>query len=71
MSLLRKLNHLHIHENKLDNLPNSIGFLNKLLTISSEYFIYIQERPMETSRVQTTKQSSNFDSRNIFQDNKD
>ena len=32
---------MHIQENRLESLPNSIGQLNKLQSISSEYFLYL------------------------------
>ena len=44
VSLLRQLRYLNIAENRLDGLPNSLGYLTSLESISSEFFVYLPDQ---------------------------
>ena len=41
ISLLSCLSRLNIQDNKLDSLPNSLGYMERLDTVSSEFFMYL------------------------------
>ena len=41
VSLLTHLNRLNIQDNRLDALPNSLSFMERLDSVSSEFFIYL------------------------------
>ena len=43
VSLLRQLRQLNIAENKLEGLPNSIGYLDLIESVTSEYFVYLND----------------------------
>lgn len=44
VSLLRQLRLLNIAENQLENLPNSLGYLASLESITCEFFIYLADQ---------------------------
>ena len=44
VSLLRQLRWLNLADNKLEGLPSSIGYLDCLETLTSEYFVYLQDQ---------------------------
>ena len=50
ISLLSCLNRLHIQDNKLDSLPNSLGYMERLETVSSEFFMYFSTTPSNTAQ---------------------
>ena len=44
VSLLRQLRWLDIADNRLEGLPSSIGYLDCLESVTSEYFVYLQDQ---------------------------
>ena len=53
VSLLRQLRMLNIADNRLEGIPNSIGYLDYIESLTSEYFVYLED------------QSSNLNSNNV------
>lgn len=43
VSLLRQLRWLDIADNRLEGLPSSIGYLDCLDSLTSEYFVYLPD----------------------------
>lgn len=44
VSLLRQLRVLNIADNRLEGIPNSIGYLDQLDSITSEFFVYLDDQ---------------------------
>ena len=44
VSLLRQLRLLNIADNKLEGIPNSIGYLDHIETLTSEFFVYLEDQ---------------------------
>ena len=55
ISLLSCLNRLNIQDNLLDGLPNSLGYLERLESVSSEFFVYfaMHKETLITRRYET------------------